>query len=142
VYDRRHCSSEFYLQNSQDSEQCIVWCTGHHLQRLSPWVGVCCQRLANVVVVQWRTRLSSAMMEKETSKLDHQATVVGRKSNDAPDYPVSPQTEKFSIFLVEKATTPMPLGLKKELLGALSWYSSIISAHYNSDTPRPRCSVI
>jgi hypothetical protein len=68
------------------------------------------QRLADVVIVRWRTRLSGVMSEKEGSRSKWSINRYTGLSSCARDCLVYPQTGKFSSFLVEKPTAPRPLG--------------------------------
>jgi hypothetical protein len=86
-------------------------CTGQGLQRLSSQAGASRQRLADVAVVQWCTRLFGATLEKEVGQSDCRPTVVDRISNGTPDCPVISKEGEFSSFLMEKAMTPRHLGI-------------------------------
>jgi hypothetical protein len=66
-----------------------------------------------MTVVWWRTGLSGATLEKETSQSDGQTTIGNRKSSDTSGCPVSLKIGKFFGFLVEKATTPKTFGAIK-----------------------------
>jgi hypothetical protein len=100
------------------------------------------QWLADVAVVRWHTGLFSAMSEKEGSQSESSTDRYRTLSGGAPDCPVCPRTGKFSSFLVEEATTPMPLRAIKEPLCTSVLHSIISRAHQHSEPLRPHTLVI